>query len=50
MQQVVTAVKQGRASRTPEEHFFLTNDGVKLFFRYWRGQGSQAIVLLHRGH
>jgi len=50
MQQVVAAIGQGRTSRVPEEQFFLTNDGVKIFFRYWRGQGSQAIVLLHRGH
>jgi alpha-beta hydrolase superfamily lysophospholipase/SAM-dependent methyltransferase len=44
------AVGQGLASRVPEECFFQTHDGVKIFFRHWRGTGDQAVVLLHRGH
>jgi alpha-beta hydrolase superfamily lysophospholipase len=39
--------------RTPGERFFEAGDGVPLFYRYWpalSGTGSQAIVLLHRGH
>ncbi|HKA00742.1 MAG TPA: bifunctional alpha/beta hydrolase/class I SAM-dependent methyltransferase [Candidatus Solibacter sp.] len=39
--------------RTPEEHFFTTSDGSRLFYRYWSsadGTGKQAVVLFHRGH
>ncbi|MBM3752830.1 MAG: hypothetical protein FJW38_02475 [Acidobacteria bacterium] len=32
------------------EKSFQTKDGVTLFYRYWPGTGSNAIVLLHRGH
>jgi alpha-beta hydrolase superfamily lysophospholipase/SAM-dependent methyltransferase len=34
----------------PEERFFRTRDGINIFYRYWRGTGHQAIILLHRGH
>jgi alpha-beta hydrolase superfamily lysophospholipase len=41
--------------RTPEERFFATSDGTRLFYRYWpaapAGQSAgRAIVLFHRGH
>jgi alpha-beta hydrolase superfamily lysophospholipase len=39
--------------RTPEERFFESTDGTKLFYRYWPaadGSSKQAILLLHRGH
>src|SRR5580704_4968937 len=39
--------------RTPEERFFTTSDGTRLFYRYWPaigGPANQAVVLLHRGH
>jgi alpha-beta hydrolase superfamily lysophospholipase len=39
--------------RTPEERFFTTSDGTRLFYRYWPAIGhpaSRAVVLLHRGH
>jgi len=37
-------------ARVPEECSFQTHDGVKIFFRHWRGSGDQAVVLIHRGH
>ena len=40
-------------TRTAEERFFATHDGVKLFYRYWPGLPStekKAIVMFHRGH
>lgn len=39
--------------RNPEERFFPTSDGSRLFYRYWpalSGPAKQAVVLLHRGH
>ena len=36
--------------RIPEEHSFITRDGVKIFFRHWRGTGPNAVILVHRGH
>jgi alpha-beta hydrolase superfamily lysophospholipase len=39
--------------RTPEERFFTTGDGTRLFYRYWPsigGRASRAVVLFHRGH
>ena len=35
-----------------EQHTFTTQDGVRLFFRYWPAQDRPkgAILLLHRGH
>src|SRR5215468_6781332 len=36
--------------RPPEDCFFSTHDGVRIFFRHWRGTGAGAIVLVHRGH
>jgi len=39
--------------RIPEEHFFPTSDGARLFYRYWPALSSpanQAVVLFHRGH
>ncbi|HEV8148096.1 MAG TPA: bifunctional alpha/beta hydrolase/class I SAM-dependent methyltransferase [Bryobacteraceae bacterium] len=50
MQQVVAVAAQARTSRSPEERFFQTHDGVKIFFRHWAGTGGRAILLLHRGH
>ena len=44
------AARQVLASRVPEECFFRTLDGVKIFFCHWRGTGRRAVVLLHRGH
>jgi alpha-beta hydrolase superfamily lysophospholipase len=41
------------AMRTPEERFFTTSDGTRLFYRYWPPIGvpaSHAVVLFHRGH
>jgi alpha-beta hydrolase superfamily lysophospholipase len=40
----------GSLSRIPEERFFLTHDGVRIFFRHWRGTGDGAVLLIHRGH
>ncbi|HEX7961165.1 MAG TPA: alpha/beta fold hydrolase, partial [Terriglobales bacterium] len=43
----------GVQSRQPQECFFESHDGTRLFYRYWpamEGPGKQAIVLLHRGH
>lgn len=40
-------------SRQPQECFFESHDGIRLFYRYWpalEGSEKQAIVLLHRGH
>ncbi len=39
--------------RTPEERFFKTSDGTRLFYRFWPGAASectQALILFHRGH
>jgi alpha-beta hydrolase superfamily lysophospholipase len=39
--------------RTPEERFFTTSDGSRLFYRYWPsvdGPAKQAVVMFHRGH
>jgi alpha-beta hydrolase superfamily lysophospholipase len=39
--------------RKPNECFFETNDGTRLFYRHWPAlnrSSGQAIVLLHRGH
>jgi alpha-beta hydrolase superfamily lysophospholipase len=39
--------------RTPEERFFTTSDGTRLFYRYWpalSGPIEHAVVLFHRGH
>jgi alpha-beta hydrolase superfamily lysophospholipase len=39
--------------RIPEERFFPTSDGTRLFYRYWpalNGPAAQAVVLFHRGH
>ncbi len=33
-----------------EEQFFVTRDGIRIFFRHWPGSGKQAVVLIHRGH
>ena len=44
------AVGQSPGSRVAEEFFFLTADGVRIFFRHWRAGGERAVVLLHRGH
>lgn len=40
-------------TRTAEERFFTTHDGVELFYRYWPGlpgADKKAIVMFHRGH
>jgi alpha-beta hydrolase superfamily lysophospholipase len=50
MHRSALAVGEGSASRVPEECFFPTHDGVKIFFRHWRGTGDRAVVLIHRGH
>lgn len=40
--------------RNPEERFFDTSDGTRLFYRHWAPAAAtsqnRAIVLLHRGH
>ncbi len=39
--------------RIPEERYFETSDGARLFYRYWPPASSspkEGIVLLHRGH
>lgn len=39
--------------RIPQERFFSTSDGTRLFYRFWparSGSANQAIVLFHRGH
>ena len=39
--------------RKPEERFFETVDGTRLFYRHWPAiadSANRAIVLLHRGH
>jgi alpha-beta hydrolase superfamily lysophospholipase len=55
MIQSVVAVGRGSQARVPEERFFLTHDGAKLFFRHWPRAGNStagdhAVILLHRGH
>jgi alpha-beta hydrolase superfamily lysophospholipase/SAM-dependent methyltransferase len=50
MHRSAVAVREGPLSRVPEECFFLTHDGVRIFYRHWRGTGDRAIVLIHRGH
>lgn len=50
MDRSAVAVREGSIPRVPEECFFLTHDGVKIFFRHWRGAGDRAAVLIHRGH
>src|SRR5271169_5799193 len=50
MHQSVAAAGPSSSSRVPEEYFFRTHDGVRIFFRHWRGTGDCAVVLLHRGH
>ena len=40
-------------TRTTEERFFTTHDGVELFYRHWpaqNGSAKKAIVIFHRGH
>src|ERR1700691_5365558 len=49
------AVNRGSQARVPKERFFLTHDGVRIFFRYWPRAGNSAtrsatVILLHRGH
>src|SRR5580704_10284405 len=34
----------------PEERFYPTHNGTKIFYRHWRGTGNGAVVLIHRGH
>src|SRR5256885_1921123 len=39
--------------RIPQERFFGTSDGTKLFFRYWPAinpELNRALILFHRGH
>jgi len=39
--------------RIPNERWFQTHDGTRLFYRYWpplHGISRRAIILLHRGH
>jgi alpha-beta hydrolase superfamily lysophospholipase len=39
--------------RIPDEEWFRTHDGTRLFYRYWpplHGISRQAVILLHRGH
>jgi alpha-beta hydrolase superfamily lysophospholipase len=50
MRSSLAAAGESSVSRVPEELFFRTHDGVKIFFRHWRGAGDRAVVLLHRGH
>jgi alpha-beta hydrolase superfamily lysophospholipase len=50
MHRPAVAVEPGSVYRVPEERSFRTHDGVKIFYRYWRGKSDGAIVLLHRGH
>jgi len=50
MHRSAVAVREGSPSRIPEELFFPTHDGVKIFYRHWPGTGDRAVVLLHRGH
>jgi alpha-beta hydrolase superfamily lysophospholipase len=44
------AVADSLRSQTAEECVFRAHDGVRIFFRHWRGSGHLAVVLLHRGH
>ncbi len=38
-------------TRTAEERFFTTHDGVELFYRHWPAAGARkGIVIFHRGH
>jgi len=50
MNRSAVAVRESPLSRVPEECFFLTHDGVRIFYRHWRGTGDRAILLIHRGH
>lgn len=46
-------LERTKASRVPEEHTFVTHDGVRLFFRHWPAQAARpkgAVILMHRGH
>lgn len=36
--------------RSAQEKFFTASDGAALFYRYWPGEGPNAVVLFHRGH
>jgi len=50
MKQAALDVDPSSVARVPEERFFHTLDGMKIFYRYWPGTGDRAVVLLHRGH
>jgi alpha-beta hydrolase superfamily lysophospholipase len=50
MHRSAVVVGPGSLSRVPQERSFQTHDGVKIFFRHWRGTGDGAAVLIHRGH
>jgi len=50
MDGAAAAVSLVSRERLAEQCYFLTHDGVKLAYRYWRGTGDRAIVLIHRGH
>ena len=55
MLQSAVAVNRSSLPRVPEERFFLTHDGIRIFFRHWPRAGNStagdhAVVLLHRGH
>lgn len=50
MDRSAVAVRQRPLARVPEECSFRTRDGVRIFFRHWRGTGNGAVVLIHRGH
>src|SRR5579863_3944983 len=50
MHRSAVAVGNDSLTRVPEECFFLTHDGVRIFFRYWQGSGDGAVILIHRGH
>ena len=43
-------VGRGSVARVPQDCFFQTHDGVRIFFQHWPGPGHQAVVLIHRGH
>ena len=50
MHRSAVAIGDDSVARVPEESSFLTHDGVRIFFRHWRGTGDCAVVLIHRGH
>ncbi len=47
------SVSHNHVARVSQEHTFVTEDGERIFYRYWPSQATRtrgAILLFHRGH